>query len=488
MKKLYLYLTILLIFSFSLCEEDFISEKNIIIITDKNFDKALKKYDYLLVLFYLPFNPQCKKFINELEKSSYELSKENIVISKIDVNIEKNIANKYNIKEFPSVIFFMKGEIIEYKGGGKSKGIVDWVLNKIGKKILKLNTDKEIEKLKKENDVILIYYGDNVNDINEFTKAAKHSEGYTFAIVDNEKLIEKYSQKGKVVLYKNSENKIVEIIDIKEPNINDMINKYGISYFMKFDEKAAQIILGQSNSALILYANKKHPTWKEYEKLMKYISIKIKGKLLCVIANIKDKISAKFAEYLGIKEYNLPSVLIIETKGDLKKYKMETEIDDKNILQFIYDWEKGNLKLYYKSEKEPKNNNGNIIEIVGDNFKDKVINNSNDVIVLFYSLNCIHCKVLLPKYETIAKKIKERNNNIFFCKINMAENEVENEDIPSFPCIKLYPRNNRDKGGIEYIGDRSIEDMITFIKNNAFNKIIIEEFKNDEQKDKISDL
>ena len=152
-------------------------------------------------------------------------------------------------------------------------------------------------------------------------------------------------------------------MDIKEQNINDLINIHAISYFMEFDEKAAQIILGQSNTALILYANKKHSSWKGYERLMRFIAIKIKGKLLCVMANIKDKISTKFAEYLGINEYNLPSLVIVETKGYLKKYKMEQEINEINIFKFIKDWEKGNLNVYYKSAKLPKYNKGDNIMI-----------------------------------------------------------------------------------------------------------------------------
>jgi len=490
MKNLYLYI-ILLLLPLTICEDNFISEKNILILNDKNFDKAIQKYDYLLVLFYLPFNPECKKFLSELEKSYSTLSKENIFLSKIDIGTEKNVTKKFGINEYPRVIFFIKGEKFEYRGSGKSKGIINWVLNKIGKKILKLNTAQEIEKLKKDNDVVLVYYGNNVNDINEFTKASKDNEEYPFAIVENEKLINKYSQKGKVTLYKNSENKIVEIIDIKEQNINDLINIHAISYFMEFDEKAAQIILGQSNTALILYANKKHSSWKGYERLMRFIAIKIKGKLLCVMANIKDKISVKFAEYLGINEYNLPSLVIAETKGYLKKYKMEQEINEINIFKFIKDWEKGNLNVYYKSAKEPTyNKKDNIIEIVGDNFKEHVINNDKDVLVLFYTRNCLNCKLLLPKYEKIAKIIKENNNKIVFCKINMADNEVENEDILSFPFIKLYPGNNKDKNkkSIDYLGDRSIEDLINFIKNNVGNKIIFDNEKKDDKKDKISDL
>ena len=497
MKKLYLsYLILLLILSFAKSEDDLIYEKNILILTDKTFEKAIHQFDYLLSLFYLPYNSQCKKFLTELEKSVNILSKENITISKIDANTEKNLTEKYEINEYPRVIFFIKGEKIEYNGGAKSKGIIKWVINKIGKKILKLNTAEEIEKLKKENDVILIYYGNNETDIQEFTKVSKLYEEYPFAVVESEELIKKYSQKGKVTLYKNSENKIVEIIDIKERNINDLINIHAISYFMEFNERAAQKILGQSNPALILYSNKKMSSWKQHEKLMKYISIKIKGKLLCIIANIKDKISLKFADYLGIKEYNLPSLVIVESKGYLKKYKMEKEINETNIFKFIKDWENGEIKVYYKSSKIPKNNkNETVIEIVGNNFKEKVFNNDYDVVVLFYTLNCLNCKILLPNYEKIAKKVKEKNNKIIFCKINMGDNEVANEEISSFPCIKLYPWNNKGKNNksIVYSGNRSIEDIIKFIKNNAGSKIIIDEEQpkienGDKNKDKISDL
>jgi rubredoxin len=74
MKNFYLYLSLLLISTFIICEEEFISEKNIIIINNKNFDKAIQKYDYLLVLFYLPFNPQWfkKKAMSILEQVEKE--------------------------------------------------------------------------------------------------------------------------------------------------------------------------------------------------------------------------------------------------------------------------------------------------------------------------------------------------------------------------------------------------------------------------------
>ena len=475
--NLYLFL---LLSSFIISIKDFKSEKNIIILTDSNFDTALKKYENLLVLFYLPYNPECNKFLIEYEKASNYLIKENIILAKININKENKISTKYDIFEYPRVFLFINGEKKEYTGGMKYNDIIKWTKNKINKQLIKLKTSEEIEKYKKENEVLLIYYGNNKNDIEEYTKAAKINDELPFALVESDSLIQKYSKKGTVTLYKKSDNKIVEIIEIKEKNINDLINMYSKTYFMKFDEKSAEIIFGKSLPALIFYTTKKKETWLQYEKLVKYISIKIKGRLLCLIANYKDKISSKFAEYLGLKEKDLPSVVIIETKGTLKKYKLENEINEKNIINFIYNWENKNHKPYYKSSLEPKNNNGIITEIVGNTFKNKVLDINNDIIVLFYTKNCAHCKTILPVYENVAKKIKELNKDILFGKINMNDNEVEYEDILSFPCIKLYKGIQKDRKAIAYNGDRSFDDLINFIKRNIN---IIESVKNENMGD-----
>ena len=48
---------------------------------------------------------------------------------------------------------------------------------------------------------------------------------------------------------------------------------------------------------------------------------------------------------------------------------MEKEINEENILEFIDGWEKGVLKRYLKTQEEPKENKGPILEVVGKSFK-----------------------------------------------------------------------------------------------------------------------
>jgi len=275
-----------------------------------------------------------------------------------------------------------------------------------------------------------------------------------------------------------------ELTDIKESSIIQFIDRYSVPKIMiKFDEKAAQIIFGKALPAIILFAKGKSEKWKDYEKLMTSVSDKLNGKIKVIITDIKDGIASKLAEYIGIKESDLPSVRILDTRAELKKYTMEDEITELNILKFVEDWENNKLKLYLKSGEEPKNNNGDVLIVVGKTFERDVINNDNDVMILFYAPWCAHCKALHPKYEEVAKKLKAKNPKLVMAKIDATENEVESVNISGFPTVKFYPGNKKDKAPIDYSGDRSVNDIIKFIKINAATPIIYEEDKKEDKKE-----
>ena len=266
--------------------------------------------------------------------------------------------------------------------------------------------------------------------------------------------------------------------------IEEFIDAYSSPKVMNFDEKAAQIIFGKAIPAIMLYCSKDSDKWEEYKKLMTTISEKINGKLKVVQTDIKEGMASRLAEYIGVKESDLPSVRIADTRVDLKKYNMEGEINEKNILQFIEDWENNKLKPHLKSAEEPKENNGDVLVVVGKTYEREVINNRKDVMLLFYAPWCGHCKALHPKYEEVAKKLKEKNPKLVMAKIDATENEVENINISGFPTIKFYAGDRKGKMPIDYDGDRTVEDIIKFIKKNAANPIVYDEDKTETKDEK----
>ena len=479
MKILILIISILI--ERNICEEEFPFDKDVMVLTDLTFDKAIEKYEYIMIYFYAPWCIRCNKFHPEYEEAASILRKENLILAKVDATVEKQLDKRFQLKGFPVIKLFIKGKEIEYNKERKALNIVNWMRRKTNGIVIKdINTIEEMKKFKNENDVVLIYFGDNKKDIDEFTKVARKDDDYEFGIVKSEKIINNYTKKGTIILFKKYDEKERALKEIKEKNIEEFINKYSSPKLMKFDEKAANIIFDKNQSAIILFADEKSNKWNEYEKLMKDISEKLNFKLKSVITDIKSVLSEKLADKLGIKEKDLPAIRILDTSGKyMKKYKIEGELNEKNILNFVNDWENKKIKSYIKSSEEPKENNGDVFIVVGNTFEKEVINNNKDIMVLFYSPWCYYCKTLLPKYEEIAKKLKEKNNKLILMKINAIENEVESFENYGFPKIKFYPGNKKDKP-IDYKGNKSVEEIIEFIKNNAFNPIILDNEKSTE--------
>ena len=469
----------------SCCEDEFPFDKDVIILTDSTFDKAIQKYEYLMVYFYAPWCIRCNKFHPEYDEAASILRKENLFLAKVDATVEKELDKRFGLKGYPIIKLFIKGKEIDYDKERKAKDVVNWMRRKTnGQSIINLNTSEEIEKFKNDNNVVLIYFGNNKRDIEEYIKVSRKDDEYQFGIVESENLINKYTKKDTIILYKKYDEKERELKEINEKNIEEFIDKYSSPKFMKFGEEAANIIFNKNQSAIILFANDKFNKWDEYNKLMKNISDKINYKLKVIISDIKDLMSQKLAEYLNIKENDLPVIRIVDTKGEYtKKYKMNKDINEINILEFINDWENKKIKSYVKSTEIPKENNGDVFIIVGDTFEEEVINNNKDIVVLFYSPWCYHCKALLPKYEEVAKILKPKNKNLILTKINAIDNEVESIDNYDFPQIKLYPGNKKDNPPIDYNGDKSVDDIIKFIKNNVAYPIYI-----DNEKDKNAEL
>ena len=477
---------IISLLSLSLCEEDFPVENDVIILTDSTFDKAVAKYDYLLVLFYAPWCGHCKKFHPEYEKAAKTLRKENLYLSKVDATVEKKLAEKFEIQGFPTVKLFIKGEAIEYTGGRKEQEVINWMRKKTGPATKLIQSTEDIDKLKKDNDVVLIYFGNNKNELDEYIKVARKNEDFPFANVENEEIAKKLGIKmGTVVMFRNFEEPQKELSgSLTSKKIEEFIDSFSSPKVMGFDEKAAQIIFGKAIPAIILYCDKNSDKWDEYRKLMETISDKIGGKLKVVQTDIKEGMASRLAEYIGVKESDLPSVRIADTRIDLKKYNMEGEINEKNILKFIEDWENNKLKPHLKSAEEPKENKDDVFVVVGKTYEKEVINNDKDVMLLFYAPWCGHCKALHPKYEEVAKKLKEKNPKLLLAKIDATENEVENINISGFPTVKFYPGNKKNKAPIDYNGDRSVNDMIKFIKTNAATPIIYDEEAKETKTDK----
>ena len=486
--SIFLFLSLIIL---SICaeEEEFPVENDITVLTEATFDKALEKYEHMLVMFYAPWCGHCKKFKPELEKAAAVLRKENLIVAKVDATAEKKLAEKYQVRGYPTVKFFKKGVATEYTAGRREQDVINWVRKKSGPPTKVLKTVEEVENFQKENEVCAVYFGKDADELKVYESVALKVEDYPFGVVEDEEVAKKFNAKQRsVVLFKKFDEKRNDLTTVKEKELDEFLNKYSEKRVGSFDDKVTEKVFGKNQPAIV-YFGEKGDKWNEAEKLMEVIADKVGTKLKVVMTEIKEGMGMRVAEYIGVKKENLPSVRIIDTRNDIKKYIMEGDINEKNILDFIDGWEKGKLKRHLKTQEEPKDNNGDIFVVVGKSFQKEVIDNDKDVMLVFYAPWCGHCKQLLPKYEEAAKKLKAKNPKIVLAKMDATENEIESVTITGFPTIKFYPGNKKSAKPMDYNGERTTEGIIKFLQTNAYNKVVLDEEKKEEKKDeKTADL
>jgi protein disulfide-isomerase A1 len=95
------------------------------VLTDTNFDIALKQYDFLLVEFYAPWCGHCKQLVPTWDKLGEQFKdNEDIVVAKMDSTA--NELEDIKIQGFPTIKLFKKGDnkVIDYNGERTLDGLV----------------------------------------------------------------------------------------------------------------------------------------------------------------------------------------------------------------------------------------------------------------------------------------------------------------------------------------------------------------------------
>lgn len=127
--KMYVNLLIIIALGLSAGIADGIKKENLVLILTKaNFEEAIKDKN-VLVVFYSPQCGYCKAFEPEFNKAADILAKENseFVLGKVDGTVEKDLANQYNIKGYPTLKFFQNGKVSDYTSKRNADDIVAWL-------------------------------------------------------------------------------------------------------------------------------------------------------------------------------------------------------------------------------------------------------------------------------------------------------------------------------------------------------------------------
>jgi protein disulfide-isomerase A1 len=453
---------------FSTCRSEIASEEGVLVLTDANFDEAIKANNFLLVEFYAPWCGHCKKLAPEYVKAAATLAKEDppLYIAKVDATAEKEIAKKFEIQGYPTLKFFVNGVPSEYTGGRTDSEIVSWIRKKTGPPSKEFTTPADVEKWSEGQDVSVVFFGKNEALFKVYESVARGNEELSFAHCSADECKTHFNAAdGQVTLFKKFDDKRNDLTgDFDAEKLNSFVNKNSVPLVMKFDEKCAQVIFGKATPGLFFYRDPNSENAKSIEELAANIATKV-DKIKVIVTGITEGLEQRLAEYIGVTAADLPTVRIHDTRSDLRKYNLDGEINEENVLQFVNDWEAGKLKPHLKSDPVPEKNDEPVKVIVGKSFHDYINDPNTSVFIKFYAPWCGHCKKLAPIWDELAAKLKDAHPDIVIGKMDSTQNEVEEVSIQGFPTLKFWAKGKKGEA-MDYNGGRELKDFEEFLEKN----------------------
>ncbi|CAK7242554.1 MAG: protein disulfide-isomerase precursor [Sporothrix thermara] len=433
------------------------------------FDEFIKTNEIVLAEFFAPWCGHCKALAPEYEEAATTLKEKNIKLAKIDCTEEAELCQTYGVEGYPTLkIFRGTDNVVAYKGQRKAAAITSYMIKQSLPAVSTITKDN-LDEFKKADKVVLVAYfkADDKASNETFTKVAeKLRDNYPFAASSDAELAEAEGiTVPSIVLYKDfDEGKAV------------FTDKFDEAAIEKFAKTASTPLIGEVGpetysdymSAGIPLAYIFSETAEERKELaeeLKPIAEAHRGTIN--FATIDAKAFGAHAANLNLPTDKFPSFAIQETSKNQKyTFDIDAKITKDAIKKFVDNYVAGKIEPSIKSEPIPEKQEGVTI-VVAKNYDDIVLDDTKDVLVEFYAPWCGHCKALAPKYDDLAAQYAASafKDKVVIAKVDATANDVPDE-IQGFPTIKLFAAGKKDEP-ITYSGSRTVEDLITFIKENG---------------------
>jgi protein disulfide-isomerase A4 len=183
--------------------------ESVITLTTSNFDTTIQNEDLILVEFYAPWCGHCKQLAPEYERAAKQLLTlpKPIKLAKIDATVEKELAEKFSVSGYPTLLLFRRGKQYKYTGPREEAGIVSYMKEQL---ILPSKLVSSVEQLKKVlapnwPTIVGLFEEDSSNQLYEVFIDSAYSDrerNFKFFHITDQKVINELKEKvNSIVLF-----------------------------------------------------------------------------------------------------------------------------------------------------------------------------------------------------------------------------------------------------------------------------------------------
>lgn len=297
-------------------------------VDSNNYASLVKKYEYLFLEFYTTHCQSCQRLILELPEIAKRVHAYNrrVGVGRVDGGEEKELAEKFNVHGYPTLILVTKTGQTEYNGGKTPREISDWIKKQTTPLVETVLFEKDIEQAGKEYEVQFIYFGNSkLTLFNHYLQIAKRflsDSTMTFLTSPSEELMEKYqiTEPGTIVNLRRFGKEPVRLLPpYLVGDIYNFVNAYEFPDVKPFSPKVADLIFAKPTTALLLLRGR---TGKDAAAQKEFLEItdQLKHNISLVLVDVTESLGERLVEFLGIKIKDIPTVRTLESLIALTKF------------------------------------------------------------------------------------------------------------------------------------------------------------------------
>jgi len=487
----------LLLFSltlFELTKAEGEEEGKVLVLTKKNFDKAIKGHHLILVEFYAPWCGHCQDLAPKYEEAAKLLVGTGVKLAKIDATAETELASKYEIEGYPTLKLFRDEKVSDYTGPMDAKGIVMWMEKKAGPQYTMVNSVKEVKLILETDQKAVVGFFPTMErkDAQTFIEVAGSNDDVKFLVCSKADNLGKYKQdEGKISVITQFDEEKQSIFEgsLTYDNLAAFVAKSITPLVWEFtDSNADKIFSSSIQDHFILLAKEDDKKFSAMLNMEKTVAKEYKDKMVFIHLNCANNDHEGVLDYLGLTKDSCPTFTIYNINSGSKflpESDKAKDISETNIRKFVKDYFDGNLKKFLKSQALPEDwDAGDVKTLVNSNFDEIAKDKTKDVFIMFYAPWCGHCKAMAPTWDELGKKYSAKKD-LVIAKVDATENEIDGFDIEGFPTIKMVKKESNEIE--DYYGKKDIESFVKYIEKGEQEEPEDEDEDEDEENDDLDD-
>lgn len=451
---------------------DYPKEEGVLVITPDTFGEAYKEFKHLIVEFYAPWCGQCKGFAPHYVQLVKLLGRmvPGIKLAKMDCEAHKQFCENQEVQSYPTIVYYDNGKERKFKGRPSVDSMMKWI-DGILSPIEIVDTYAKLHHRRRKNDHSIVLVAPRDSPYAEiFTQLSIENPAFKwFHFCEDHSQLMSLNPPRILINNTEEENLVIPLENLKDKaSIAHKIEVHRYPKTKRYEDQAILEMIYERNRPVLLFIAESDKTYQTHKKMLDQVNEKTLETAPVVIF-VKDKAgnqADRVLNYFGVNTY--PFILYMKQikVGEMVKYYYRGKYETQEILKFIEDASAGKLKIDYKSEPVPTENNKPVKVLVGSNFRD-IVTKDRDVVVTYRIPECKICDEFTPVFEEVAAEFQKAGSPLMFATVNSKDNDP-GVYVMGYPSIKLHKRGEERKVEDFTDKERTKHQFITFLGRHGF--------------------